>query len=62
MAEQIYIDELECPHCDEDTYNESWDIEVDPDREEVTEVICEFCGKSFYVHTRLSIHTTKSRE
>lgn len=62
MAEQIYVDELECPHCNTDTYNESWDIEVDPDRKKTTEVICAFCDKPFFVHTRLEIHITKTKE
>jgi transcription elongation factor Elf1 len=61
MAEQIYIDDLECPHCDWDCLNDSWDIEVDQHRKKVTSVVCENCGREFYVHAELSISLTKEK-
>jgi len=61
MSDQIYLDDLECPHCDWDKFNESDEIEVEQGRKMVTGVTCENCGKEFYVHTELSISLTKEK-
>lgn len=61
MVEEIYIDNLECPHCNWDYLNESWSIEIDQDGERVTGVTCQNCGKEFYVHTELSVSVKKEK-
>jgi len=60
MTDQIYLDELECPNCNTDTFNDSWDIEVHPYKRKVTPVECEYCGVIFYVRTTLEVEVTKT--
>ena len=62
MSDKIFVDDLECPHCDWDMYNESDDIEIDQNRRQVTAVTCENCGKDFYVYTDLEICVKKERQ
>ena len=59
MSEMIYLGELECPYCDGDTYMESWDIEVEPDKKMKSKVLCDDCGKEFYVVAELSVSIEK---
>jgi len=58
MRETIFVDELECPYCDYDRYNES-DIEIQPDMYCRTKVLCDGCGKEFTVTSHLVITVSK---
>lgn len=59
MPEEIYLDDIECPHCERDTYVDAWDVKVDPYKAQVTTMVCDECGKTFYVRTELSVNVSK---
>ena len=62
MSEEIYMDDIECPYCDRDTYLESWDISVDPyGRKQRTEMTCDECGGKFYIITSLDVTIEKEK-
>lgn len=59
MMSHIYLDELECPHCDYEYYNECWDVEVGENKRYVTEVTCLGCERKFFVKTDLDVTISK---
>ena len=59
--EELYVDEIECPLCERDTYCEFWNIEVEPDVVRRTRVKCDECGGEFVIKTKLKVDVKKSR-
>jgi hypothetical protein len=57
--ETIYLDEIECPLCDRDTYCDSFDIEVHPNEYRKTKIKCDYCGGEFVVKTFLTVEVVK---
>lgn len=55
MPEEIWMNDIECPLCDRDTYCESWEIKVDPYKRQTTEITCSECGGRFSVITEISV-------
>lgn len=59
MSEEIYLEDIECPYCDRDTYMESWSIKVDQYKKVETTLTCDVCGGSFKVRTEVTVDIIK---
>jgi len=59
MTEEIYMDNIECPFCDRDTYIDSSEIVVEPSKKHRTKITCDACGGTFNVITYLSVDIEK---
>ena len=57
--DEIYLDEIQCPLCDKDTYCDFWDIKVHPDIIHHNRVKCDDCGREFIIKTQLIVTVEK---
>jgi len=55
MTEQIYLGDIECPHCERDTYCEDGEVKVNRYSRQKTEITCDEYGKRFFVITELTV-------
>lgn len=55
MPQEILINDIECPHCDRDTYCDDAEVTVSRYSRQKTEMTCDECGKKFYIITDLSV-------